>query len=432
MSCKRVNDLAGSWPDFPGDARSEEGRFHPHPHPHLCWGLGLIRDVPFFFFFLFGNGLKEISHAFIGKWYQVGMETVGSSLLSSHNRPERYGLRLISLQWILPGNRLTMALGLSAGRWPDFPGEIGRRPFPPCLVGVLEKTFKTPPSKHLYLSLPLIPVHSPQAIRSSPARFSNFRKLLVHHHFHLAIAPRDTDSGSSPCSGYTPTFVGVLGVIRDAIFFLLSFWEIVCRKSTVSLLVIGVKLEWKLLAHPHSHLTIAPRDMDSGSSPCSGYFLVIGLSWPWVLVQAAGRFPGRCEIGRGTLPTPHHHHLTFVGVLGVVGINRPSQNPQDFETPPSKHPYLFLSNPVHSLHVIPSSPARSPNFRKLLAHPHSHLTVAPRDMDSGSSPCSGYFLVISLPLPWVLVQAAGPISRQMRDRKKAPPNTPPLLLGCWE
>ncbi|GIY17249.1 hypothetical protein CDAR_218221 [Caerostris darwini] len=85
--------------------------------------------------------------------------------------------------------------------------------------------------------------------------------------------------------------------------------------------------------------------------------------------------------------------------------------------------------PVHSPPAIPSSPARSPNFRKLFGHPHFHLTIAPRDTDSGSSPCSGYFLVIGLPLLWVLSEGRWPAFREMRDRKKAPTTPPPLYWG---
>ncbi|GIY17248.1 hypothetical protein CDAR_218211 [Caerostris darwini] len=71
---------AGRWPDFPGDAKSEEG------HPLTFVGvLGVVRDV-LFFFFLSWNGLQEVYCAFIGNWYQVIMVIVGLHILVPHSK----------------------------------------------------------------------------------------------------------------------------------------------------------------------------------------------------------------------------------------------------------------------------------------------------------------------------------------------------------
>ncbi|GIY95766.1 hypothetical protein CEXT_767521 [Caerostris extrusa] len=117
------------------DAPSDDGRRPLRPLPHFIGVLEVIRDVSFFSFFLFGNGLQEIYCAFIGNCRLIFtfISQSPQEIFTPAHRPA-------SLK-ILPGNRLTMVLGLSAGCLADFPGdarsEEGPSP-PPTFVGVLE------------------------------------------------------------------------------------------------------------------------------------------------------------------------------------------------------------------------------------------------------------------------------------------------------
>ncbi|GIY05661.1 hypothetical protein CEXT_622781 [Caerostris extrusa] len=100
---------AGHWPHFLGDARSEEA-------PLLFVGvLEVIRDVSFFSSFFLDMVCRKSTVPLLAIGIKLENIDSGSS----------------SCKWTLPGNQLTIAAGLSEGRWPHFPGDRKKGLCPP-------------------------------------------------------------------------------------------------------------------------------------------------------------------------------------------------------------------------------------------------------------------------------------------------------------